>query len=270
MSTENREMGTTNMRGMNRSLILAYGIASYLVFFATFVYAVGFIGGFGVPTYLDMPAVPGGTLAAILINVALLGFFAVQHSVMARPAFKRRWTRIVPPAAERSTYVLFSSIALGIVFAAWQPMGGSVWHVTSNVGAALLFGLFALGWVVVFVSTCLINHFDLFGLRQVWLHFKGQPYTELKFVTPWPYRVIRHPLYLGWLMVVWCTPTMSVAHLLFALLVTAYIFVGIRLEERDLVAAHPDYASYQQQVPMILPKVAVAPSQPVGYPEASA
>ena len=243
---------TTETPGLRRALILAYGIVSYVIFFASFLYAIGFIGGFGVPTTLDGPREVSLTLA-LLTNVSLLAAFAVQHSVMARPAFKRWWTRIIPGEIERSTYVLASSLALFAVFAWWQPMGGTVWHVENTGGRTALYAAFGLGWAVVLYSTFLINHFDLFGLRQVWLAFRDQPYTELKFVMPWMYRIIRHPLYFGWLMVMWFTPTMSVAHLLFALLTTGYIFVGIYLEERDLKAAHPDYADYQQQVPMIVP-----------------
>lgn len=261
--------GTQAKSAASRAAMLSYGVICYLVFFVTFVYAIGFIGGFGTPTSLDAaPAADSSLLFAIFVNVGLLGLFAVQHSVMARPAFKRAWTKIVPAAAERSTYVLFSSVALIALFIAWQPIGGVVWQVEGSLASGVLYGAYALGWVVVFVSTCLINHFDLFGLRQVWLYFRNEPYTDLKFVTPWPYRVIRHPLYLGWLLVMWCTPTMTSAHALFALLSTGYIFIGIWLEERDLVAVHPDYAAYRDQVPMIVPKIAVAPQPPATPQEA--
>lgn len=235
-----------------RATILAYGAVSYVIFFASFLYAIGFIGGFGVPTTLDGPREVSLSIA-ILTNLGLLAAFAVQHSVMARPAFKRWWTKIIPVAVERSTYVLLSSLALFAVFIWWQPMGGAIWDIQNATGQIALYSLFALGWGVVLYSTFLINHFDLFGLRQVWLAYQNKPYTELKFVMPWMYRIIRHPLYFGWLMVMWFTPTMSVAHLLFAMTCSAYIFVGIYLEERDLKAAHPDYANYQQQVPMIVP-----------------
>jgi len=240
-----------------RGLHLVYGIASYLVFFASFLYAIGFIGDFGVPTTLDgVPEV--NWRIALPINIGLLTLFALQHSIMARPAFKRWWTRFIPAAAERSTYVLFSSLALIALFVWWQPLGGSIWSVEHEAGQAALYAGYGLGWVIVLYSTFLINHFDLFGLRQVWLEFQGKPYTELAFVMPWLYRIIRHPLYFGWLMVAWMTPTMSSAHLLFAGMITAYIFVGIRLEERDLRAAHPDYADYQKAVPMIVPGLRAA------------
>ena len=237
-----------------RYAVLVYGVLSYMVFFASFLYAVGFIGGFGVPTTLDGPRETSLTLA-LLTNVGLLALFAVQHSVMARPTFKRWWTKIIPAAAERSTYVLLSSLALFAVFAWWEPLGGMIWEVENSLGQVALYSGFAAGWGVVFLSTFLINHFDLFGLRQSWLAFKNQPYTELNFVMPWLYRVVRHPLYFGWLMVMWFTPTMSIAHLLFAGILTAYIFIGIYLEERDLRAAHSGYAGYQKQVPMIIPRL---------------
>jgi len=237
-----------------RVAIMAYGIISYLVFFASFLYAIGFIGGFGVPTTLDGPReISLGQ--AIFTNLGLLALFALQHSIMARPAFKRWWTKIIPSATERSTYVLLSSLALIAVFVWWQPLGGMVWEVDQESVRMALYCAYFVGWGVVLYSTFLINHFDLFGLRQSWLAFQEQPYTELKFVMPWMYRIIRHPLYFGWLMVMWFTPVMSAAHLLFAAVCSAYIFVGIYLEERDLKAAHPDYADYQQEVPMIIPRL---------------
>ena len=242
-------------RGLaGRVAILVYGVACYAVFFATFLYAIGFMGGFGMANTLDAQATTS-TWMAIAIDLGLLALFAVQHSVMARPAFKRWWTQYVPEAAERSTYVLLSSAALIALFAFWEPLGGSIWSVENTAGVAAIYTGYGFGWVLVFVSTFLINHFDLFGLRQVWLAFQNKPYTELKFVTPWPYRVIRHPLYLGWLFAIWCTPEMTAAHLLFAVMTTAYIFVGIRLEERDLIDAHPDYKDYQDAVPMIVPGI---------------
>lgn len=241
----------------SRVAIFAYGLASYAIFLATFLYAVGFIGDFGVPKAMDsareMPLVP-----ALLIDLALLGLFAVQHSLMARPAFKRWWTKVVPEPAERSTYVLFSSLALIALFWFWQPLGGMVWQAESPTGRALLYGAFATGWLLVLVATFLINHFDLFGLRQVWLHLIGRPYTALNFVTPAPYRVVRHPLYVGWLLVFWSTPDMSVTHLLFAMMTTAYILIAIQLEERDLIAAHPEYAEYRRRVPMLVPSLRLA------------
>jgi protein-S-isoprenylcysteine O-methyltransferase Ste14 len=190
---------------------------------------------------------------ALLTDLALLGLFAIQHSVMARPGFKRWWTRIVPETAERSTYVLLSSLALILMFAYWQPLGGAVWAVASPLGQAVLYAAFAFGWLLVLISTFLINHFDLFGLRQVWLQLLGKPYTQLKFGTPLFYRYVRHPLYVGWFFAFWATPTMTVTHLVFAIATTAYILIAIQLEERDLVEAHPEYESYRRSVPMLVP-----------------
>ncbi|HEY9199441.1 MAG TPA: isoprenylcysteine carboxylmethyltransferase family protein [Gammaproteobacteria bacterium] len=233
--------------------IFIYGVLSYAIFFATFLYAVGFIGGFGVPVTIDgEPAVPLGL--ALLIDTLLLGAFAVQHSVMARPVFKRWWTRIVPDAAERSTYVLFSSLLLIALFVYWEPIGGVIWDVQDPLAKGVLYGIFALGWLTVLVATFLINHFDLFGLRQVWLHLTDKPYTHLRFGMPWLYRHVRHPLYVGWFMAFWATPHMTAAHLLFALATTAYILIAIRFEERDLLQVHPEYAEYRRRVPMLIPR----------------
>lgn len=230
-----------------------YGAFAYAAFFATFLYAIGFVGNVLVPRAIDgEPRI--SFAAALLINAVLLGIFAIQHSVMARPAFKRQWTRIVPPVVERSTYTLLSSIALIVLFIFWQPMGGHIWHVEHVVGQAVLYALFAFGWLLVLVSTFLIDHFDLFGLRQVWIYLRGRRYTHLKFTTPGPYRIVRHPLYLGWLLAFWATPTMTAAHLVFAILTTGYIFIAIQLEERNLVQFHGErYAAYRRQVPMIIP-----------------
>ncbi len=237
---------------MKRLLIFAYGLVCYAIFFATFLYAVGFIGNFWVPKSIDSaPAVPLAT--ALWTNLALLGLFAVQHSVMARPAFKRWWTRFVPVAAERSTYTLLSSAALILLFVFWEPMGGVVWNVVSPVGRGLLYGLFAFGFGLVLVSTFLINHFDLFGLRQVWLQLVGKPYTPVSFRMPLVYRYVRHPLYVGWFCAFWATPTMTVAHLVLALATSAYMLIAIQLEERDLIAEHPEYAEYRRRVPMLVP-----------------
>jgi protein-S-isoprenylcysteine O-methyltransferase Ste14 len=237
---------------MKRALILLYGLICYAVFFAVFLYAIGFIGNFAVPKSIDSPR--DGTLAAALsMDLGLLALFALQHSVMARPAFKRWWTCFVPVQAERSTYVLFSSLALVLLFWFWQPLGGSIWHVASPAGAMLINSIFALGWALLLYSTFLINHFDLFGLRQVWLYAMGRPYSQLQFKTPWLYRQVRHPLYVGWLMIFWATPVMTAAHLLFAVMTTAYILLAIQFEERDLIAEHPQYARYRERVPMLLP-----------------
>ncbi len=236
-----------------RIAFLVYGTVSYAIFFATFLYAIGFIGGFVVPTTLDGPArVP--LAQGIAINAALLGLFAIQHSVMARRWFKGRWTRIVHPALERSTYVLLSSLALILVFWQWEPLGGVVWSVQDPVGRAVLQALFGFGFLLVLVATFLINHFDLFGLRQVWLFFRNRPYTRLNFGTPMLYRFVRHPLYVGWLFAFWATPTMTYAHLLFAVATTAYILIAIQFEERDLIHEHgADYEAYRRKVPMLIP-----------------
>jgi protein-S-isoprenylcysteine O-methyltransferase Ste14 len=218
---------------------------------------LGFVGGFGVPLSIDS-APDGSVVVAVIIDLLLLAVFALQHSVMARPAFKRWWTQIIPEPAERSTYVLASSLALWLLFWLWRPIGGLVWHVEHPLGQAILYGLFAAGWVTVFVATCLINHFDLFGLRQVWLYLRGEPYRPLGFVTPGPYRYVRHPLYVGWLLAFWATPTMTAAHLLFALMTTVYILIAIRFEERDLGAVHgARYAEYRRSVPMLVPRLRV-------------
>ncbi len=238
---------------MNRTLVFAYGGLSYLIFLGTFLYAVGFIGGFAVPTRLDAPS-RDPLAVALAIDAALLGLFAVQHSVMARKWFKDAWTRIVPAAAERSTYVLLSSLALILLFWQWRPIGGVVWSVENEGARLALRGLFGFGWAVVLVCTFLINHFDLFGLRQVWLHLMGRPYTPLGFVTPGPYRHVRHPLYVGWLFAFWMTPTMTVAHLVFAIATTAYILIAIQFEESDLLREHGStYAQYRARVPMLVP-----------------
>lgn len=237
---------------VKRYLIFSYGVVCYAVFLATFLYAIGFIGNFGVPKTIDSPR-EGSLLAALLIDLALLGVFAIQHSVMARPAFKRWWTRIVPEAAERSTYTLLSSLALILLFVFWQPIGGVVWHVDAPVGRALLYAGFAFGWGLVLMSTFFINHFDLFGLRQVWLNLLKKPYTPVEFRTPLPYRVVRHPLYVGWFFAFWCTPTMTLTHLVFALATTGYILIAIQFEEHDLVTAHPEYEEYRRRVPMLVP-----------------
>ena len=240
---------------MKRILVFAYGAVAYACFFASFLYAVGFVGNLVVPRSID--SAPEGPLGvALAIDVLLLGLFAVQHSVMARPAFKRLLTRVVEPAAERSTYVLASSLALLLLFWQWRPIGGVVWDVETPALRALLHGVFAAGWLTVLVTTFLINHFDLFGLRQVWLYLRGEPYRPVAFKTPGPYRVVRHPLYVGWLLAFWGTPTMTAAHLLFAIMTTAYILVAIQLEERDLVEAHGEaYADYRRRVPMLVPRV---------------
>ena len=246
---------------MKRLGVLLYGVISYLIFFATFLYAMCFVGNFLVPKTIDSG--PTASLGiALLVNIALLGVFAIQHSVMARPTFKRWWTKIIPEPTERSTYTLLSSLALLLLFWQWQPMGGVIWSVSSSAAQIALYSLFGFGWGLVLISTFLINHFDLCGLRQVWLSFRGIPYTSLKFKTPGPYKLVRHPLYLGWLFAFWATPTMSAAHLLFAIITTAYIFFAILLEERNLMEYHPEYAAYRKRVSMIFPLPKSKPIEP--------
>lgn len=249
---------------MRRMRYFLYGCVCYLIFFGTFLYAIGFIGNLVVPRTLDgVASTPVGL--AIAIDVALLLLFALQHSIMARRWFKERWTRIVPEPLERSTYVLFSSLALILLFSQWEPIGGIIWSVENPIGRLVLQSLFALGWLLILVASFLINHFDLFGLRQVWLYLRGRPYSTLPFSTPGLYRVVRHPLYVGWLLAFWMAPTMTIAHLLFSVATTAYIVMAIQFEERDLIDSHGDkYRYYQRSVPMLVPFASRrAPAVPV-------
>jgi methanethiol S-methyltransferase len=236
-----------------RILTLVYGGICYLIFFGTFLYAIGFVGNLLVPKSIDFEQV-GSLAEAVAVNLLLLGLFAVQHSVMARPAFKRWWTRLVPPHVERSSYVLASSLALILLFWLWHPMVENIWDVQHPAAVAVLWGLFGVGWVLVLISTFLIDHFDLFGLRQVFLFATGTQYSPPPFRTPALYRVVRHPIMLGFLIAFWATPTMTWGHLLFAGMTTAYILIGIYLEERDLRNTFGGtYEEYRQQVSMIVP-----------------
>jgi protein-S-isoprenylcysteine O-methyltransferase Ste14 len=240
---------------MKRWLFFAFGVACHALFLATYAYLCGFVGGTVVPKSVDAPAGISPPLA-LTIDVALLGLFAVPHSVMARPAFKRWWTRFVPKPLERSVYVLVACASLIVLFAAWQPIGATVWDVRHPLGRAGLWLGFAVGWLLVPVVSLLLNHFDLFGTRQVWLHLRGRPYTPLPFHTPYLYRWVRHPLYVGWLIAFWSIPTMTAGHLLFAGVLTAYILIAIGHEERDLVDAYGEaYARYRKRVPMIVPRL---------------
>jgi protein-S-isoprenylcysteine O-methyltransferase Ste14 len=255
---------------VKRVLFCAYGVAAYVIFLCTFLYAVGFVSGFGVPKVLDAPA-DGPLGQALLVDTGLLALFAVQHSVMARRWFKAWWTRLVPWAIERSTYVLFASLALIVLFWQWRPLGLPVWTVEEPVFRVVLWTLAALGWIQVLVTTFLINHFDLFGLRQVSLHLMGRPYTKVRLATPVPYRVVRHPLYLGFLVAFWSTPTMTAGHLFFAVMTTGYILVAIQFEERDLVHEHgPAYERYRRTVPMILPGAKRRAALPAASPHEEA
>jgi methanethiol S-methyltransferase len=240
---------------MKRTLVFACGVGSYLATLVTFLYAIGFIGNFGVPKTMDSPSTTTWQ-GALAMDLGLLLLFAIQHSVMARRSFKNMITRLVPAEVERSTYVLASSVALFLLFWKWQPLGGTVWAVESNVGRGVLYGGYAFGWLLVLAATFAIDHFDLFGLRQVWLHLQGRSQRKLRFATPFFYRVVRHPLYVGWLCVFWITPTMTVTHLFFAAVTTGYILVAIRFEERDLMREHSEYAEYRRNVPMLVPNLA--------------
>jgi methanethiol S-methyltransferase len=238
---------------LKRLLALVYGGACYTAFLAVAVYAAGFIVGLFTPTMLD--ALPDRPVSqALLVDIGLLVAFALQHSGMARPAFKRWWSRIVPEWAERSTYVLLSSVALLALFVYWEPIGGVIWSSTSGLGFGAAVGLNAVGWLVLLYATFLIDHFELFGLAQVWRRWTGAPDRGPQFHTPGLYRYVRHPIYAGWLLIVWAAPAMTAAHLLFALGTTAYILIGIRLEERDLIDTFGErYREYRRHTPMLIP-----------------
>lgn len=240
---------------MKRILVFAYGLVSYLIFFVVFLYLLGFLGNFFVPKSIDSGP-DGAFWPALLINTGLVALFGLQHSVMARPTFKKRWTKFVPKPIERSTYVMATNLVLILMFWLWRPMGSTVWNFESSVGQAVMYSLFALGWILVFITTWLINHFDLFGLKQVWLYLRGREYTGSAFVTPGPYKIVRHPLYVGWLMAFWATPKMTASHLVFAAGMSVYILIAIWFEERNLVEHHgSDYANYRRQVGMLIPKI---------------
>lgn len=238
---------------MARALAFVYGLISYLIFFFAFLYAIGFVGNIFVPKSIDSGS-EGPFVQALLIDTVLLGLFAIQHSVMARQGFKRWWKKFIPEPIERSTYVLFSSLILILLFWQWRPILSVVWNVTNPVGSLVLSVVFWAGWLLVLLSTFVINHFDLFGLRQVYLYLKGLPYTNLVFKKRLFYKFVRHPLLLGFMIAFWATPKMTLGHLVFALATTAYMLIAIQLEERDMVEIHGDaYREYQREVSMLVP-----------------
>jgi protein-S-isoprenylcysteine O-methyltransferase Ste14 len=238
---------------MNRFLGFVYGLIAYAMFVAAFLYAVGFVSGALVPKSLDTGE-SGDLVTSLLINAALLAVFAIQHSVMARPGFKAWWTRYVPAAIERSTYVVLSSLALGLLYWQWQPMTQVVWQVQNETGAIALWAVQTSGWLLALASTFAISHVDLFGLRQVYLNLRNRRYDNLPFRISGLYNLVRHPLMLGFLIAFWATPYMTLGHLVFAIATTAYILIALQLEERDLVNHHGDkYRAYKNEVPMLLP-----------------
>jgi protein-S-isoprenylcysteine O-methyltransferase Ste14 len=252
---------------MKKLAIFIYGVLSYLMFLGVFVYAVGFIGNIKISNSIDsIPGVP--FTQALMINLGILSLFALQHSGMARKGFKNWITKYIPQSAERATYVLLSNVVMIVMFYFWEPMGGTIWSVESDLAKTSLMTLFMFGWALVLISTFLINHFHLFGLQQVWAELRGKTIPSAKFTTPSLYKTVRHPLYVGWIVVVWATPTMTAAHLVFAMMCTAYILIAIQFEEKDLINEFGDeYRQYKQDVPMIIPSVVRVKPSKKSFPE---
>lgn len=255
--TQTQSLGQDTRDGQGtlpaRIVAFLYGILSYLIFFAVFLYAIGFVEDLVVPKTIDS-GVPAPAARALIVNLVLMSIFAMQHSVMARREFKRWWTRFVPASVERTTYVLFASSALALLLWLWEPMPAVVWQIADPQIAMAVTALSFVGWLIVLTSTFLINHFELFGLHQVANNLAGRPMPAPRFRTPLYYKFVRHPIYLGFIIAFWAAPTMTVGHLVFAAVTTAYIFVGAWLEERDLVDVHgDDYRNYQGRVAMLVP-----------------
>ncbi len=260
---------------MRRWIFFAYGVFCHLLFVAIFAYMAGFVGNLLVPKGIDSVTAASPSMAgwAPLIDMALIAMFGLQHSIMARPWFKSRWTRIVPQPIERSTYVLIAGAVTIVMMWQWRGIDTVLWNVQQPIGRGLLWGLFATGWLLVFAASLMIDHFDLFGTRQVWLHLRGVPYTPLRFRTPLLYNRVRHPIYIGWTLAFWATPTMTLGHMLFAGSLTLYMAIAAVIEESDLVSYFGDaYLTYQRRVPMFIPRfgdrgelsvVAPATSKPI-------